>query len=328
MKRLMISFLTLLLCSNAILAQESKFDINEFYPIEASHSYVGFQVKYMGYAMVRGRFANFNGTVRYDENDLSKTSVSISIEVPSIDTDLEWRDKDLKSPNWFDAEQFPEIFFQSNESKPSSDGMMVKGNLTIKDVTKEVTLQMTRPSGVIKDIRGDKQVIFNGTLTIDRTDYHVAGENWSKVKEGITGVEKEIHIEFTILAKQIQENNYRNWVRNPKTPQGKIFSSIENGSISEGLNLFDELVKNDTIQVNPGALNSVGYMLLKLGRVDDALKVFEKNIDFFPDNANVYDSYAEAWAHKDLNKAKSYYETALKMNPNNNNAIEILRHLK
>ena len=66
------------------------------YPIERSHSFIGFSIKYMGFAKVRGRFESFNGSFRYDENDISKTSLSLHIDVKSIDTDLNFRDRDLR----------------------------------------------------------------------------------------------------------------------------------------------------------------------------------------------------------------------------------------
>jgi len=326
MKRfLLLSFI--LLSTTALKSQNRDFNIDQFYAIENAHSYLGFQVKYMGYAMVRGRFAQFNGTVRYDENEIRNTSVTLSINVASIDTDNDFRDNDLRSDNWFNAETYPTITFQSSEAIPSGEGMVIKGLLTIKDVTREVSIQMEKPSGVIKDIRGDAQVVFTGKLQIDRTDYHVEGKNWSKVKEGITGVENEVNIEVTILGKQIKQDNFRNWVRNPKTPQGKIFEMVEAEGLERGLHEFDVMIKDDSVQVNARALNLVGYMLLKQGKVEDALKVFEKNREAFPEDPNVFDSLGEAWAHKDLKKAKEFYAKAVEMDPTNINAKEILRHL-
>ncbi len=68
-------------------AQVSEFNIQEFCPINRSHSYIGFSAKYMGYAMVRARFEKFKRTFRYDENDMMKTSFSLLIDASSIDTD-------------------------------------------------------------------------------------------------------------------------------------------------------------------------------------------------------------------------------------------------
>ena len=116
MKKINILLALVFLGSSAI-AQKKDFNIKQIFPIEASHSYVGFSVKYMGYAQVKGRFENFAGSILYDEADITKTSVSFSLEVGSIDTDLEWRDKDLKSETGLMQKSTPELLFTANQQK-------------------------------------------------------------------------------------------------------------------------------------------------------------------------------------------------------------------
>jgi len=130
--------LILLLVPCLGFAQNDNFNISQIYPIEKSHSYLGFSIKYMGYAKVRGRFENFNGSFRYNPNNIEKTSVSFSVNVASIDTDLDFRDKDLRSENWFNVEKFPKIFFSSSNAQETKDGLLLKGKLIIKDISKEV----------------------------------------------------------------------------------------------------------------------------------------------------------------------------------------------
>ena len=101
----------------ASLAYSQKLTPDQIFSIDRGHSYIGFNVKYMGYAKVRGRFTQFNGTVIYNENDISKTSVSLEINTESIDTDLDFRDNDLRSENWLDAEKFPKIKFISQRTE-------------------------------------------------------------------------------------------------------------------------------------------------------------------------------------------------------------------
>lgn len=152
MYRIVIIILISLL-SLASKAQSDNFKISEFYPIENSHSYVEFSVKYMGYAKVKGNFEKFSGTFKYDENDITKTSLSLSIVANSIDTDHNWRDKDLKSKGWFDVEKFPSLTFVSTKVIATDSGFDVVGNLTIKGITKEVIIKMNPASGVLKDTR-------------------------------------------------------------------------------------------------------------------------------------------------------------------------------
>lgn len=310
-------------------AQDSSFKIHEFYPIDNGHSYIGFSVKYMGYAMVKGRFEKFKGTFRYDENDLSKTSVSLSIDAKSIDTDNGWRDKDLQSDNWFDVENFPHITFVSTKVKRHDPGFEINGNLTIKGVTKEVIIQMNKASGVLKDFRGDSQVIFTGETVIDRKDFGVEGEGWSAIKEGVMGVGNEIQIEVSILGKQINLPNYKNWVRNEAKPPGRIYKEISENGVEAGLSLFEELKTDPGIRLKSNALNSVGHVLLLEGKIDEALEVFQKNLETFPEESYLYGSYAKALVFfGNLTEAKTQYQKALDKNSNNQNSAEILRHMK
>lgn len=319
-------FLLLILAAQGAIGQNQSFDIQEFYPIEASHSYVSFSVIYMGYAKVQGNFSDFNGTLRYDPEDITKTSVSFSIKTESINTNLEWRDKDLKSANWFDAERFPAITFESKSTKQRGKMISITGDLTAKDVTKEITLELMS-SGLLADNRGDAQVIFSGSYVVDRAAFGIAGERWSKLREGIAGVGNEVTVEFSMLGKQIKKENFANWVRNEKRPPGRLYASYKKGRVEEVFQEYDKL--KEEIEVNSGALNTVGYYLLKLGLFQDAIAILERNRSNFPEESNVYDSLGEAYATSgDLATAKSHYTTALEKDPRNFNAKEILRHLK
>lgn len=323
-----LAVLLLTITTNA-QSQENGFDINQIFPIERSHSFIGFSIKYMGYAQVRGRFEQFNGSFRYDEKDVSKTSVSLSIDVNSIDTDLDFRDKDLRSDQWFDVEKFPNITFTSSKAVQTDNGFNLTGNLTIKETTKEVSIAMSPASGVLTDTRGDAQVIFGGKLTLNRKDFGVTGERWSKLKEGITAVADEVAIEFTILGKQIKARNFSNWVRNTDRPQGMLYKTINDEGIDAAFKQFDALKADPESKLNANALNIAGYMLLKENRLGEALQVFRKNMDAFPEDANVYDSYAEALArNNDIVNAIIYYQKVIEMKPDNINVKEVLRHLE
>lgn len=305
------------------------FDMSQIYTIDSAHSYLGFQVKYMGFAKVRGRMTDFSGTIRFDENDVTKTSVTVRIAVESINTEHDTRDKDLKSVNWFDAETYPDIGFQSKRAVANGDGFDLVGDITIHGVTREVRLEMNEFSGVMKDIRGDTQIIWTGTTVIDRKEFGVAGERWSAIKEGIAGVESEVLIELTILGKQMNAPNFRNWVKNPERPQGKIYKTIGESGLDAALSEYDTMRAADTEEkIGAWCLNFVGYMLLKEDRTDDAIAVFQRNTELYPENGDLYDSLGEAYAYKgDFESARKNYNVAIEMNPRNINAVEILRHL-
>ena len=327
MKNLSATLLILSMVLSIARGQDPNINIDEFYPVEPSHSYVGFSVKYMGYAMVRGRFADFQGTIRYDENKIENTSVTFRVQTASIDTDQEWRDNDLKSAQWLDTANFPVMMFTGKSVSVRNDGFDITGELTIKNTTKSVTLRMDPPSGLLKDTRGDHQVIFTGSLTIDRTEFGVEGQRWSKVKEGIVGVDSKVNIELSILGKQLQERNLSGWVRNPERPPGKVYQMIKDQGVKKAMNEFAKMVK-ESDRINVNALRIVGRLLMRQGKLDDALTVYKQNANSFPLAYEPFRDLGEIYCQrKEYDNAKANFMKALEVNPQNTYSKEVLRYL-
>jgi polyisoprenoid-binding protein YceI len=323
MKTFVISFLVAM--SHVVTAQT--FNIKNIYPIEQSHSYIGFKIQYMGYASVRGRFQNFRGSVYFDEKDVTRTSVSVSIEVKSIDTDNEWRDKDLQSDQWFDEKNNPVITFLSRRVNKTASGFQITGDLTIRGVMRSVTIPMTY-SRVMPDVRDDTQVIFNGATKIDRIDYGVEGKRWAGIRNEITAVSDSVDIELTILCKRINAGNYKNWVSNVNSPEGKLYQIASTRGANEAIQMFGQMLLANKEKVLPSALNTAGQMLLKEGKVNEAIVLFKRNSEAFPNEIIVYESLGEAAATSgNLAEARVYYNQALLKDPTSAEVSEILRHL-
>jgi polyisoprenoid-binding protein YceI len=170
--------------------------------IDAAHSGVNFSVRHMVVSKVRGRFTKFSGTVRLDEEDLTKSSVDVHIDATSIDTGTEQRDAHLRSPDFFDVARFPELLFQSSRiEKAGKDAYRVVGNLTIRDVTREVSLEVEY-AGKGKDPWGNERVAFAAKTAIERKDF---GLGWNQVLEAggvLVGdrVEIELDVQFVKAA--------------------------------------------------------------------------------------------------------------------------------
>ena len=319
---------TLILIINLLTlqAQKAKPEFNQFFPIDKGHSYVEFSIKYMGAAKVRGRFADFSGLIYYDGKNTTSTSVSFVIKTASINTDLEFRDNDLKSENWLDAAKFPAILFLSKSSVKSSTGFDITGDITMKGITKEITLHMEPPSPVMKDVRADLQVVFTGTTKLDRTTFGVEGKNWSAIKEGITAVDNEVVIEVSMLGKQFQESNFLNRVKSTDRPSGKIYKIINEQNVDAGIAEFERIRSAGPIE--SGALDMVGKMLRLEGKTNEALRLFEVNKNTFPNEAQVYLTLGETYLLMgDLPNAKNQFSEALQRDPQQIASIEYLRHL-
>src|SRR5271168_4774836 len=120
--------------------------------IDPNHTSAQFSVRHLGISTVRGAFTKVSGTVQYDPASPTKTVIDASIDVSSVDTRVEMRDNDLRSPNYFDVAKFPTLTFKSKKVEAGDAGKLkVTGDLTIHGVTKEAVLDVDGPSAAIKD---------------------------------------------------------------------------------------------------------------------------------------------------------------------------------
>ncbi len=172
--------------------------------IDPAHTEVGFAVKHMMIATVRGRFADVSGKITLDEEDLKNSSVEVEIQAASIDTRQEQRDEHLRSADFFDVENHPTLTFRSRRVEPAGKGKFkVIGDLTIRGTSREVVLEATE-EGRGKDPWGNERVGFSAGTTIDRRDF---GLTWNTALETggvLVGNDIKISLEVEAVA-QVEE---------------------------------------------------------------------------------------------------------------------------
>jgi len=150
--------------------------------IDGAHSSAQFAVTHMMISTVRGNFGTMSGTLEYDGKSVASIKVDATIDAASINTNNEKRDGHLKSPDFFDVAKYPTLTFKSTKVLPGTDGgFKLVGDLTMHGVTKEVTLDVTAPSPVMKGKRGDQRVGASATTKINRQDF---GVKWNNPLEG------------------------------------------------------------------------------------------------------------------------------------------------
>jgi polyisoprenoid-binding protein YceI len=140
------------------------------FKIDPVHSFVLFSVKHLGVANTYGRFNDISGIVVFDKAKPSKSSVELSVPVESLDTHNSIRERSLKSPDFFDAKQFPTMNFSSTKVEGSGDTLKISGDLTIHGVTKPLTVDFKKGGegkGVFGEMRGGGETHF----TIKRSDF-------------------------------------------------------------------------------------------------------------------------------------------------------------
>jgi len=171
--------------------------------IDSSHSSVHFSVRHLVIAKVRGSFARWSGSVQVPNGDFSKATVAVTIDASSVDTGVADRDGHLKSPDFFDVAQYPEVRFVGKHVQPRSGNEIdVVGDLTIKGTTREVVLRVEQ-HGQAKDPWGNLRAAFTAKTSIDRKDF---GLTWNQVLEaGGVMVGDRVDIEAEIEAvKQVE----------------------------------------------------------------------------------------------------------------------------
>src|SRR5574337_555997 len=167
--------------------------------IDPAHSQVQFTVRHMMIANVRGRFENFTGTIEFDEENPTRSTVDVQIEAASLNTKEPNRDTHLRSPDFFNAEQYPYLTFKSKrvEKLDAAHGRLI-GDLTIRDVTREVVLNVEY-AGQAKSPWGSVSAGFSAQTKINRKDW---GLNWTVALETggwLVGEEVTINIELEVV---------------------------------------------------------------------------------------------------------------------------------
>ncbi len=171
------------------------------YEIDPVHTLIGFSVRHLVINNIKGKFGDFSGTILYDENDITGSSVSVTMRTASINTGVDKRDDDLRSPNFFAVAQYPEMTFRSTRIEKRGGGTVAVGTLTLHGVSKEIAVPFTL-SGKIKDPWGNERIGVEASLTIDRRDW---GITYSKTMDSgglIVGNEVKIDLNVEAIKKK------------------------------------------------------------------------------------------------------------------------------
>src|SRR5271170_1371585 len=191
----LISTLALLATASA-LAQTSNWNI------DPNHSTAQFTVRHLGISNVTGNFTKVTGSVLLNDKDITQSQVSASIDVNSVDTRVEMRDKDLKSPNFFDVEKYPTIEFKSKKVVSGGGKLQLIGDLTIHGTTRDVTLDVDGPTPEMTDPWGNSRRGFSATTAINRRDFNLLYSNLLKTGEAVVGDNIKIQIDAEIVKKK------------------------------------------------------------------------------------------------------------------------------
>ena len=299
----------------------------QHYDIDWPHSAIEFTVRFMGLSKVRGAFGQFGGTLMYDTTDVTRSSISVVIDASSINTNVAFRDKDLRSPNFFDAEKFPRIIFRSSavEKRPSS--FALRGPLTMHGVTREVVIPFTLLHPLSTDAWGNQRVGFVGGLTLSRKDYGILGTAFwnSEFDPGRMSISDEVKIELTLEA---EVNNVEKWT----LPKGdSVLAVVDQQGLEPTLAQFRAAASDttkDAGRFTEAMLSTVGTKLMHRKRYADAVAVYRLGAELKPDRAALHAALGEAYLMTGKrSEAVASFRRAVALSPENSVASEYLRAL-
>ena len=191
MRRLALVTGILALAGPLALAQASTW-VND-----PAHSEVDFTITHLGISNVHGRFGHVTATVNYNEADVTKSTVTATIDLTGVDTGEEARNNHLKSPDFFDVATYPTATFTSTSVAKSGDSLTINGNLTLHGVTKPVVLHAEGPRGPAPGMDHKQHAGFSATTSIKRADFGIG----PKFGATMVGDEVKLNIELDV-AKQ------------------------------------------------------------------------------------------------------------------------------
>lgn len=176
------------------------------YEIDKAHTTVGFTAKHLAVSTVRGYFTKFEGQFEGPEDDVTKTTGEVKVEVASLDTRTEMRDNHLRSGDFFEAEKYPYISFKLNKVEPIDEGSFkVHGDLTIKDVTRPIVLDATLEGRTPDAFTGGKERLgISARGQLNRMDY---GLNWDGIAGAVPiashNIKVEVEAEIVVKATEL-----------------------------------------------------------------------------------------------------------------------------
>jgi polyisoprenoid-binding protein YceI len=172
-------------------------NISGDYTIDPSHTRIGFSARHAMVTKVRGHFDEFEGSAHVDTVTPANSSVTVTIQAASVTTGNEQRDGHLKTPDFFDIANYPQITFVSTNVERDGAEWDITGDLTINGVTKSVTVPFEE-TGSAKDPFGNTRVGFEGDITIDRTEWNLSFN--AALETGGVLVSEKVKLEFDVSA--------------------------------------------------------------------------------------------------------------------------------
>jgi polyisoprenoid-binding protein YceI len=297
------------------------------FAIDASHSEIGFTISFMGMSKVRGAFGAVRGSIMYAEADPARSSVSVVIPVSSINTNSSFRDRHLKSPDFFDVEKYPYITFRSSSIAPTPQGFVARGALTMHGVTKEIEIPFVQLNGPTPDAWRNTRQTFLAKVKLSRKEFGILGTAFwnSEFDPGRMAVGDEAELELLVSATIPNTDRWSHPVGD------SLLASIDSIGVGEMTRRFKATyAENPRVDSIPEfALVMVGEKLAQRNRLPEAIRYYETVLELRPKSTDMRNMLAEAYVKAgQVGRGRGEFERVLREDPMSPMAAEWLRVLQ
>ena len=321
-------FLALLALSPATALGESDWSARkvERYSIDPYRSYVTFLIGFMKFKTADGTFHDYSGTIMYDTDDVTRSSVTSAIKVESIFTGVRPRDRHLRSPDFFDVEKYPMILFRSVRLRRTSSGLELTGDLTMHGSTKRLSIPLTLFEQ-IEGADGERRLHCQGSVTLRRRDFGIIGNFW-----GDKVLSDEVQIDLNIEAEPLTiPDSEMTRMKGLLPIQDVLLKAVEERGVAEATRLYHSIRLRDAARydLSETELLNLSESLRERGKLNEALAMTRLNLEMHPKHELSWDQLGKLLAEKgDQDGALAAYDELLRINPYNTVALEMLRWLK
>jgi len=285
-------------------------------------------VRHLGLSKVRGSFPDLQGTLLYDAVDPTRSSVTVIINTASLTTANDRRDTDLRQ-NFFETERFSRITFQSTRVTRSADGLMVDGELHIRDVTQPVTMPVLVLGDRIDTATGERRIAFEGRLEISRKGFGVQKEG-HPAEVGLV-IADRVEIELQVEAARRSFSSIPFDSRQKPSIGGELERVMGQRGLQGALQHYRRLGGQTAQGFNVSAreFGVLGMRLLDASRPSEAVEILRLGVEVEPRSSAGHEWLGHAlMAAGDAPGAAAMYQQALALDSTNTAAIEMLRRLR
>ena len=323
LSRLPLVILSLILTTADVMIGQPRDGGPVAYRLDAAHSSVQFSVRYLRLMEVEGRFREWDATIVNPESP-ERGAIAIVFRTASLDTENDTRDEHLKSPDFFDVEQYPVITFVSREVVRDGDGYVARGPLTMHGTTREIEVPFSPAYAPMTDGKGNRRAGFTGRTVIDREDFGIVGGN--RFNTGfdplVSVIDEDVEITFSIhvMIPPIQSPVVDSLIAavDEQGLEAVVAAWHEEFPAGEG-----EEVETARLRM-AGRYNAAGYRLMQDGRLSEAVALLELAVEGAPNSARAWSSLAEAYAKAETpQKAQEAIEQALTLDPHETRALAL-----